>query len=378
MSELYIGLISGTSIDAVDAALVAFDSPEHPPRVLYAHSSPLPQELVSTLRNIGPQTPLMRVARADAAVADAFAEATHELLAVSGHRCDQIRAIGNHGQTVWHDADGCPPVSVQIGDPNRLAQKTGITVVADFRRRDMAAGGQGAPLAASLHARIFRRPHANTVVLNLGGIANITLLASDPAADITGFDCGPANTLMDAWWRRHHNGHFDAEGAWAAGGTLDSDLLSALMGDDFFLRPAPKSTGPEYFNLDWLAQRAGKSLTDVSPRDVQTTLAELTAMTAAQAIRQNVAAPAEVLLCGGGVRNRYLRARLSTNLQGYCVRSTAELGVNPDFVEAIAFAWLARCRIHKTAGNVPAVTGAHQRVVLGGVYAGERCAASAE
>ena len=378
MSELYIGLISGTSIDAVDAALVAFDRPEQRPRALYVCSSPLPPALVTELRDIGPQTPLMCAARADAAVADAFADATHKLLAASGHRPEQIRAIGHHGQTVWHDADGCPPMSVQIGDPNRLAEKTGITVVADFRRRDMAAGGQGAPLAASLHARIFRRRDTNTIVLNLGGIANVTVLAGDPAADITGFDCGPANTLMDAWWRRHHNGNFDAEGAWAAGGTLNSALLAALMGDDFFQRPAPKSTGPEYFNLNWLAQRAGKLLASMPPRDVQTTLAELTAATAAQAIRQEFPSPAEVLLCGGGVHNCYLRTRLSVNLPGYCVRSTGELGVNPDFVEAMAFAWLARCRMHGMAGNVPAVTGAHQSVVLGGVYAGKDCSASAE
>ncbi|MDN5848894.1 MAG: anhydro-N-acetylmuramic acid kinase [Nitrococcus sp.] len=368
MSKLYIGLISGTSMDAVDAALVAFDPPQRA-QTLAVSSAPLPESLITLLRAIGPQTPLACIARADAAVADAFASATHELLATSGHRREQIRAIGSHGQTVWHAADGSPSLSVQIGDPNRLAERTGITVVADFRRRDMAAGGQGAPLASSLHAELFRRQDTDTIVLNLGGIANITLLPRNPAADITGFDCGPANTLMDAWCRRHRNSNFDAGGAWAADCILHHTLLERLTSDAFFQRPAPKSTGPEYFNLDWLATRAGNALAEVSPGDVQTTLAELTALTAARAIRKSLADPAEVLVCGGGAHNRYLLARLAANLPEYRLRSTAELGMDPDFVEAIAFAWLARCRIYNMAGNVPTVTGARRSVVLGGIYA---------
>lgn len=369
MSDLYIGLISGTSMDAVDAALVAFEPPQRP-QILAVCTAPLSQSLITLLRGIGPQTPLARIARADVAVADAFADATHELLATSSHRREQIQAIGSHGQTVWHAAGDCPSLSVQIGDPNRLAERTGITVVADFRRRDMAAGGQGAPLACSLHAEIFRRHGADTVVLNLGGIANITLLPGDPTADVTGFDCGPANTLMDAWCRRHRNCSFDVGGAWAAGGTLHHALLEQLSGDDFFRRPPPKSTGPEYFNLDWLATRAGHVLASMSPRDVQTTLVELTAKTAAQAIRENLSDPTEILVCGGGVHNRHLLARLSANLPGYHLRSTAERGVDPDFVEAIAFAWLARCRLYNMTGNFPSVTGARRRVVLGGIYAG--------
>lgn len=369
MSDLYIGLISGTSMDAVDAALVAFEPPQRP-QILAVCSAPLPQSLIVLVRDIGPQTPLEQLARADAAIADVFSDTTHELLATSGHHREQIRAIGSHGQTVWHAADCSPPLTVQIGDPNRLAEKTGISVVADFRRRDMAAGGQGAPLAGSLHAEIFHRRDLNTGVLNLGGIANITLLPGDPAADITGFDCGPANTLMDAWCRRHRNCSFDTDGAWAAGGRLHHVLLEQLASDDFFQRPAPKSTGPEHFNLDWLAARAGRVLASMSPRDVQATLAELTAVTAARAIRENLPEPAEILVCGGGTHNRHLLARLTANLPGYHVRSTAELGVDPDFVEAIAFAWLARCRIHGIAGNLPNVTGARRRVVLGGIYAG--------
>ncbi|MDN5872344.1 MAG: anhydro-N-acetylmuramic acid kinase [Nitrococcus sp.] len=369
MSNLYIGLISGTSMDAVDAALVAFDPPRRA-QALAVCSSALPESLITQLRAIGPQTPLACVARADAAVADAFAGATHELLATSGHRREQIRAIGSHGQTVWHAADACPALSVQIGDPNRLAERTGITVVADFRRRDLAAGGQGAPLASSLHAELFRRQGADTIVLNLGGIANITLLPGNTAADITGFDCGPANTLMDAWCRRHRKGNFDAGGAWAAAGILHHALLERLISDAFFQRPAPKSTGPEYFNLDWMASRAADILADVSPGNVQTTLAELTALTAARAIRESLAGPAEVLVCGGGAHNRYLLTRLEANLPEYHVCSTVELGVDPDFIEAIAFAWLARCRLYNMAGNVLTVTGARRSVVLGGIYAG--------
>ncbi len=370
MSNLYIGLISGTSMDAVDAALVAFDPPQRL-RVLAACSPPLSLPLSTLLRSIGPKTPLEFIARADATVADAFADATLELLAISGYHHEQIQAIGSHGQTVWHAAENCPSLSVQIGDPNRLAEKTGITVVADFRRRDMAAGGQGAPLAAGLHAEIFRRRGTDTVVLNLGGIANITLLPGDPEAAITGFDCGPANTLMDTWCRRHCKSNFDINGAWAAGGTVHNALLETLASDEFFQRPAPKSTGPEYFNLAWLMNRAGNLLADVEPRDVQATLTELTAVSAARAIRENIPEPAEILVCGGGTHNRHLQARLSANLPEYRIRSTADFGVDPDFVEAIAFAWLARCRIYERTGNISSVTGARRGVVLGGIYAGD-------
>lgn len=369
MSELYIGLISGTSMDAVDAALVKFEPPR-PPQVLAVWSAALPQALVTQLRNIGPQTPLAEVACADAAVADAFTSATHELLAASAYRPEQIRAIGSHGQTVWHAAGDSPSLTVQIGDPNRLAQATGITVVADFRRRDIASGGHGAPLACSLHAEVFRRHSTDTAVLNLGGIANITLLPADSAADVIGFDCGPANTLMDAWCRHHGNGSFDADGAWAAGGTLHYPLLEQLSSDDFFQRPAPKSTGPEYFNLDWLTKQANHQLDHINPRDVQTTLAELTAITAARTIRETLPPPAEILICGGGIHNGYLLARLAANLPECHIRSTTELGMDAGFVEAVAFAWLARCRIYNRTGNIPSVTGARHKAVLGGIYAG--------
>lgn len=369
MDELYIGLISGTSMDAVDAALVAFE-PSHRPRILAVCSTPLSQSLVTQLRSIGPQSPLASVARADVEVADAFASTTHALLTASNHRAEQIRAIGSHGQTVWHAADASPPLTVQIGDPNRLAERTGIAVVADFRRRDMAAGGQGAPLACGLHAACFRRIGVNTVVLNLGGIANITLLPGEPSAEIGGFDCGPANTLLDAWYRHHCMGQYDTDGIWAAGGHLDRALLDELASDAYFQRRAPKSTGPEYFNLDWLAQRTGGTLARLNPQDVQTTLTELTALTAAQAIQQSLHATSEVLICGGGAHNRYLLRRLCANLSGSRVRSTAEFGLDPDFVEAVAFAWLAQRRLCELPGNQPSVTGAHRTVVLGGVYSG--------
>ncbi|HET8700271.1 MAG TPA: anhydro-N-acetylmuramic acid kinase, partial [Nitrococcus sp.] len=190
------------------------------------------------------------------------------------------------------------------------------------------------------------------------------------AADITGFDCGPANTLLDAWCRRHRNCSFDTDGIWAAGGILQHTLLERLTSDDFFQCPPPKSTGPEYFNLDWLMRRGGNLLARTSPNDVQTTLAELTAITVARAIRESPLGPGEVLVCGGGVHNRHLLVRLSAHLPEYRIRSTAELGMDPDFVEAAAFAWLARCRLYNVAGNIPAVTGARRRVVLGGIYAG--------
>lgn len=363
MAELYLGLISGTSADAVDAALVRF-APT--PAVVAAHSFPLPSELRAQIRAVTDQTPLQTVAQLDVRVGHLFASAALELLHAAGRPVSAVRAIGSHGQTVWHAPSADPPFTIQLGDPNVIAEQTGILTVADFRRRDIAAGGQGAPLVPAFHREIFGRKAETHCILNLGGIANITVLQDEAVA---GFDTGPANTLLDAWIWASRGAAYDRDGAWAAAGRCQAALLESMLQDGYFRRPAPKSTGPEHFNLEWL-QGHLDAYGSIRPEDVQATLLELTARSVADAVLRCAPNTRAVLVCGGGIHNRALMARLSALLAPVSVISTAAAGVDPDFVEACAFAWLARQRLEGRAGNVPEVTGARVPVVLGGIYGG--------
>lgn len=362
----YIGLISGTSADAVDAALVAF-RPE--PRILRAGSFPLPAEagasLLASDRRIHPAD----LVALDAQLGAAFARAALSLLRDAGLTPAQVTAIGSHGQTFWHAADARHPGTLQIGDPNRIAEDTGITTVADFRRRDMAAGGEGAPLAPAFHNACLRSTAETRGILNLGGIANLTVLPAEPGAPVTGFDTGPANTLMDAWCRRHGRGRFDEDGHWAAGGSVEPALLQALLADAYFRRPPPKSTGPEQFNLDWL-DSAGGDVAPLTAANVQATLLELTARTVADAVIPAKPAVDRLLACGGGVHNATLMARIRALLPGLPVEFTADYGIDPDFVEAATFAWLARETLAGRPGNLPEVTGANGPRILGAIHPG--------
>lgn len=360
-AELYIGLMSGTSADSIDAALVRF---EPRPRVLATHSAPLPATVRQQIRSLSDSIPLRAVAELDVELGRLFASAAQDLLATAGVSAVKVRAIGSHGQTVWHAPQGARPFTWQIGDPNIIAEQTGITTVADFRRRDVAAGGQGAPLVPAFHREIFAAA-GNSCVLNLGGIANITII---DAAGARGFDTGPANTLLDSWIHAERGLPYDADGAWAAGGTILPELLQALLQDAYFSRPPPKSTGPEHFDLAWLRHHCGDR--QHQPQDVQATLVELSAATVAAAVREHAPAAQLLLVCGGGVHNRLMMERLAALLAPLPVRSTAEVGVDPDFVEACAFAWLAYQRLQGRPGNVPEVTGARAPVILGGVYDG--------
>ena len=364
--ELYIGLMSGTSMDGIDAALVDFEPSR--PKLLGHCYQPWPQPIRERLKKLSQpgNNEIEQLGHADIAVANHFSEVVSELLRQTSTKPWQVRAIGSHGQTVRHRPDAEHPFTLQIGDPNQLAEKTGITVVADFRRRDMAAGGEGAPLAPAFHAAFLRSPVEYRVILNLGGIANITLLPADPKARIIGFDTGPANTLMDAWIHYSQQHRFDAQGAWAAQGQVIPELLDRLLDDNYFKRPPPKSTGPELFNLEWLNQHL-MNQSKYRPEDIQASLCALSSHTIIQAINQYAPDCERVICCGGGTRNPTLMQQLQQGLDA-TVETTAEQGIDPDQIEAMAFAWLARQTLQHLPGNLPDVTGAHHPVILGGIY----------
>jgi anhydro-N-acetylmuramic acid kinase len=365
VGDIYIGLISGTSMDGIDAALVDID--ESSLNVLQTHQHEYPSglrrqliaaKLDETVRTFDDVADLHRQ------VGECFRDAANELLAGAGHESSEVTAIGSHGQTVRHEPNIDAPFSLQIGDANIIASGTGITTIADFRSADIALGGQGAPLVPAFHEWLFDKDGSTRVVLNLGGIANITVLHGSDAPT-TGFDTGPANTLMDAWIAKHRDKPFDRDGLWASQGTVIPDLLATLLADSYFAAPPPKSTGFEYFNLDWLD---AVSIEAYDPVDVQATLSALTAESVAQAVRRHAPDASELFICGGGVHNSDLLRRLGVALPGTQVLSTASVGLDPDWVEAAAFAWLAMRNTQGLPGNLPSVTGAERSVVLGRVF----------
>lgn len=363
----YLGLISGTSADAIDAALVDFDGPH--PRQLAAAATPYPAALRASLLGLAQgdgRTTLDALGELDAAVAEVFADAALALLQAAGMSPAEVTAIGSHGQTIWHRPEAARPFTLQLGDPSRIAERTSCTVVADFRRRDVAAGGQGAPLMPAFHAGLLGRRDADCAVLNLGGIANLTLLPAEGDRPVRGFDTGPASGLLDAWAVRHLGAPFDLDGRFAASGLVDSALLARLLSDPWFARAAPKSTGREVFNLDWVAARLDN--VPIAAADVQATLVALTAQTVADALRREAPQTRHVFACGGGVHNPALMAALAAALDPIHLHTTALVGIDPDYVEAMGFAWLARETLAGRAGNLPAVTGARGPRILGGIY----------
>lgn len=368
MPEIYIGLMSGTSMDAIDAALVDFGG--QTPTLMATHSEPLVPETKQLLLRLcqNGDDELERMARLDVSMGRLFAAAALAVLRKSGVEPGQISAIGSHGQTIRHEPNGGEPFSIQIGNPSVIAEATGITTVADFRARDIAAGGQGAPLAPAFHNAVFRCTDHDRAIINIGGIANITSLPAVAAKDVTGFDIGPGNVLLDTWALLHLNAPMDRDGQWAAGGTVNDALLAILLSDPYFKSSPPKSTGREYFNLPWLTRALEQLPTAPAPRDVQATLVELTAITIREAITHHCANAQQILLCGGGVHNVALAGRIASLLPGAKVASTATLGIDPDWLEAIAFAWLARQTLSAQPGNLPSVTGAAHPVILGGIY----------
>ncbi len=431
MRELYIGVMSGTSMDAVDAALVDL-SDDSSVQLIATYSQPLPSKLRNDL--IALCTPgdneINRMGSLDIQVAEIFATTISHLLQKTDITAKEIRAIGSHGQTVRHEPHGKYPFTLQIGDPNVIAEKTGITTIADFRRRDLATGGQGAPLAPAFHNHAFRDKREDRIVLNIGGIANITWLPADQRLPVIGFDTGPGNTLLDAWINKHLHKTYDEDGKWAKSGNINFALLATLLADPYFKKAPPKSTGREYFNLDWLTSFLASSARSASsplpspaagsaspplpslaagsaspplpspaagsaspplpspacgrgvggegadalldlpypPEDIQATLCELTAISIANAINKLIPGTCAILIGGGGIKNHHLIERLKINCPNYSIHSTEDFGIPPAWVEAMAFAWLAQQTLAKKPGNLPSVTGASNEVILGGIY----------
>jgi anhydro-N-acetylmuramic acid kinase len=367
---LFVGLMSGTSVDAIDSALVRCT--DHGVDVLTTHQHPIsPQcrERIAAISHSGPNE-IERMGALDRELGLLFAEATIELLAAAKASPDQIRAIGSHGQTIRHRPPSCgasgeQSFTLQIGDPNTIAERTGITTIADFRRRDIAARGEGAPLAPAFHAAVLARTDVNRAIVNIGGIANLTLL--EGLNLISGFDTGPGNTLLDHWINRHRGELFDQDGQWAASGQVAPELLQKLLAHPYFQQSGPRSTGKELFNLDWLDQQLSPE-GDIALADVQATLAEFTATSIAHAITNSPLDIAEVYICGGGAHNLYLMDRLRGQLKPRTLDSTAIIGMDPDWVEAVTFAWLASQTLNSLSGNAPVVTGAAGPRVLGGIY----------
>ncbi|MGX3021676.1 anhydro-N-acetylmuramic acid kinase [Ursidibacter sp. B-7004-1] len=368
----YIGVMSGTSLDGVDLALMDFA--QTPPTLIASDFTSMPKPLRLTIGEIvkkGKVT-LQQLGEVDHQLGLLYAECINQFLAKLGLKASQIEAIGCHGQTIWHSPQSQFPFTTQIGDMHLVAVKTGITTVGDFRRKDMVYGGQGAPLVPAFHQAFFADKRRITAVLNIGGISNVSLLAPDQ--EIIGYDIGAGNTLLDLWIETQQGKQFDQNGEWARTGQIDPQLLKILLDEPFFQQPPPKSTGRELFNLQWLQKKLVKYHTispNISAENVQRTLLEFTAQSIADALQkinnpQHL--PCVLLVCGGGARNPLLMERIITLLSDWKVSTTTEYGLDIDYVEAAAFAWLAYQRIHNLPSNLPSVTGATQAVSLGVIF----------
>ena len=365
--EYYIGLMSGTSIDGIDAGL--YDFSERQAQVIdfyYQPYSAHTKQKIHSLCNSYQSVSLLDYGELDTQLGLLYAEACLNLLQQAKINARHIKAIGNHGQTIYHAPNSKSPFTLQIGDANIISQKTGITTIADFRRRDIAAGGQGAPLVPAFHQAIFQNATENRVIVNIGGIANLTILSKDLTKNTLGFDTGPGNTLMDYWISQHKNCAYDANGAWAAMGNIQTELLKLLKDEPYFSALPPKSTGTDFFSADWLTKKL-TTLPDYPPEDVQRTLCQLTAETIADAILEFAPETDKIFICGGGIHNKTLLNTLRHTLN-IPITSTQVEGIHPDQVEAMAFAWLAKQTLMGLTGNLPETTGAKETVILGGIY----------
>jgi anhydro-N-acetylmuramic acid kinase len=365
-SSRYIGIMSGTSLDGVDTVLVDVDKTI---TLLASNFLPFPKDLKQSVLSVchGQHTDLQTIGELDHRLGHLFADAVEQLLRQSGTLPEQVRAIGSHGQTVFHHPDSPTPFTLQLGDANIIACRTGIDTIADFRRKDMALGGQGAPLVPAFHRYLFGTTDSSRVVLNIGGMANLSVLLADDT--VIGFDTGPGNVLIDSWTQEKFGQAYDHDGVLASQGQVHKELLSVLLKDEYLQRPAPKSTGREHYHLHWLQQQLTQCSTPINDHDVLRTLTEFTALTIAQDIEKYRQGQVPcVYVCGGGANNPILMDRLQQQLSKWSIQSTDQLGISADYMESMAFAWLAYCRINGIASNLPSVTGARKATPLGVIY----------
>ena len=353
-------------MDAVDCALVEYTNDLI--TLIEYQQYPINQEIHSELKSVNKTSSIETVMRLDVILGKLFANAALDIIRKCRLDPEQIAAIGCHGQTILHHTGRPDATSLQIGDPNLINEMTGIPTVADFRRMDMAAGGEGAPLAPVFHALVLRDQTEDRVILNIGGMANITILPADPALSVTGFDTGPGNVLMDEWANQHLHQAMDKDGNWAASGKIDNNFLNTLLADNFFKQPPPKSTGRDYFNLGWLTGKIRDYGHSLSPEDVQASIAELTTQTVTDAIRNYARHIQTIIVCGGGAHNSFLIKSLQKRLPDCTITTSKEYGFDPDAIEAMTFALLAQRRLENLPGNIPAVTGADRECILGAVY----------
>lgn len=374
---LFIGLLSGTSMDAIDAAIIDFHTTPTP-SILKTLKYSIPNEFRLRCLEIAQsnQGSIDDYGYLDAKAGELFASAVLELLNSAGLKAEDILAIGSHGQTIRHRPNATPPFTLQIGDPNIIAERTNITTIADFRRRDIAAGGQGAPLAPLFHAAIFQHATEDRIIINIGGITNVTVLEKNNPEPKLGFDSGPGNCLMDAWCKKNWDIPYDNNGKMAAKGQVNPSLLTICLSDPYFELSPPKSTGREYFNLNWLEEKIKSINMTISPQDILRTLLILTVKTIEHAIQhfslQNTSLHfpndlPSIYISGGGAYNALLMTELQNNLKNP-VHSIEHLGCSPDWLETILFAWLAKQTLEGKSGNSPCVTGAKRAIPLGGIF----------
>ena len=368
MRDLFIGVMSGTSLDGIDVVLVEFDKKRV--QVHRAATTPYPNGLRKKILGIlqQGQISLQELGELDVAVGHFFSECISSLIASSSFNANEFIAIGHSGHTVFHKPASPNAFTMQIGDPSTIAAETGITTIGNIRNMDLALGGQGAPLAPAFHHWYFATPDESRVVVNIGGIANVSIL--HPKQPLIGFDTGPGNTLLDNWSLLCRGKPFDDNGSWAKTGQINQSLLALLKTDKYFTAVPPKSTGLEYFNPTWLKNTLQKVQAHLADEDIQATLTELTASTIADAIDASGTDPKCVILCGGGAFNTTLTERISALLPDAHIKTTSTYGIEPQWIEAVLFAWLARNRLHKKPGNIPTVTGASHAAPLGGIYYG--------
>lgn len=359
--------MSGTSLDAIDASIVDIsdDSAIIKNSLDYPIPTELRQQLLTLINNKGGDN-IELLGEVDAKLGIIFAQAVNQLLKDSPYTAEDISAIGSHGQTIRHRPDSKTPYTLQIGDASRISELTGISTVSDFRRRDIAAGGQGAPLVPAFHRAVFGSETENRCIVNIGGMSNVSYLSKNTEDKTAGFDTGPGNILLDSWCLLQTGNSYDKDGNWARSGKLSTDLLNTMQKDPYFSQPPPKSTGREYFNLDWINSQLSDS--KINANDVQNCLTELTARTIINAIDSYFPKTSQIIICGGGAYNNYLNERLQQLAANRLLLDTSAHGIDPNWVEAAAFAWLAHCTLNGIPANEPAVTGAHSRVILGAIY----------